>query len=111
MLMKVIVMLCFVQYMICQEVTEMMTSESSNITAGDSYKTDEMTASYNETDQSSNSTDNAGDVGSDDDVIDDKDDDYMNLLQKTLAVILAYLGNLLSITIIINPNANETMTN
>nr|CAX79630.1 hypotheticial protein [Schistosoma japonicum] len=95
MLMKVIVMLCFVQYMICQEVTEMMTSESSNITA----------------DQSSNSTDNAGDVGSDDDVIDDKDDDYMNLLQKTLAVILAYLGNLLSITIIINPNANETMTN
>nr|CAX79665.1 hypothetical protein [Schistosoma japonicum] len=111
MMMKVIVMWCLVQYMICQEVTEMMTSVSSNITAGDSYTSDEMSASYNETGQSCISTDNAGDVGSDDDVVDDKGDDYMNLLQKTLAVILAYLGNLLSITIIINPNANETMSN
>nr|CAX79647.1 hypotheticial protein [Schistosoma japonicum] len=106
MLMKVIVMFCFVQYMICQEMTEMMTSESSNMTMDDSNESADIT------DQSSNSTDAAGDNdnsdgddGSDDDVV------YVKSLRKMLEVILNSLGDLLSNSTIVKTKANKTMTN
>ncbi|KAH8867784.1 hypothetical protein KSF78_0003806 [Schistosoma japonicum] len=95
----------FCAYMICQEVTEMMTSESSNMTMDDSNESADIT------DESSNSTDTAGDNdnadgddGSDDDVV------YVKSLRKMLEVILNSLGDLLSNSTFVKTKVNKTMT-
>ncbi|KAK4475034.1 hypothetical protein MN116_002130 [Schistosoma mekongi] len=109
MLMKVIVMLCFMQYTMCEEMTEMMTSESLNNTTYNSYGVNDITSSYNETDQSNNSTDMTSDDDGDNNDDKESDVDFLTLLKRSLAVILVYLGDLLLITINKNPSSNETM--
>nr|AAW27774.1 SJCHGC06541 protein [Schistosoma japonicum] len=109
MLMKVIVMLCFMKFTMCEETTETITSESLSNTTDNSYGVNDLTTSYNETQQSTNSTDMTSDDDGDNDDDEDSDVDFMTLLKKSLAVILVYLGDLLLITIDKNPSTNETM--
>ncbi|KAK4475033.1 hypothetical protein MN116_002129 [Schistosoma mekongi] len=100
MFMKVIVMLCFMQYMICEEMTEMMTTESSNKTESDLHQPINITPFYNKTDQSSNLTytkTNADDVNDND--VKDSDFTSVRLIKRSLAVILVYLCDLLLITV------------
>nr|CAX72644.1 hypotheticial protein [Schistosoma japonicum]CAX82703.1 hypotheticial protein [Schistosoma japonicum] len=70
MFMRVIMMLCFMQYMMCEEVTEMMTSESSNKTKDDVYEPVNLTTSF---DKPIHLEDLPDDI--DQDFDDDEDDD------------------------------------
>nr|CAX82858.1 hypothetical protein [Schistosoma japonicum] len=98
MFMRVIMMLCFMQYMMCEEVTEMMTSESLYNTTDDLYNSVDLTTSYIEIDQLNKSIPIKTDGGDDDD-----DNDcvvnFVKLIKWSLTVISVYLNDLLLITI------------
>ncbi|KAK4475032.1 hypothetical protein MN116_002128 [Schistosoma mekongi] len=100
MLMKVIVMLCFMQYTMCEEMTEMMTSESLNNTIDDSYTTADMTTSYNVTDQSDNSSV----------VIDnDKDSDDQSFIIQLIMFALMLIKDFFSLQFNSTTGHNDTM--